>query len=295
MKSLKWMNLKAALLFSACLAVAGAGFAQSPVVEGAEAEEVATGFIFTEGPARDAEGNLYFSDVVRAKIFKLTPEGELSTFLEKSGGTNGLYFDADGNLLGCQRGSKSIVSISPEGEITTVADSYDGKALNSTNDLWIDPEGGVYFTDPRYFGSDNKEQTAEAVYYITPDRANVIRVEAELTRPNGVVGTADGETLYVADHAGDKTYRYAIQEDGTLADKTLFVEQGSDGMTLDEQGNLYLTGEGVDIYTSEGEYLDHIEVPVQPTNVRFAGVDRKTLYITARTRVYAVPMTVRGL
>lgn len=288
-------GIQFALLAVVMTITAGSAFAESPVADGAKAEEVATGFIFTEGPARNAEGDLFFSDVVRAKVFKLTADGELTTFLEKSGGTNGLYFDADGNLLGCQRGSKAIVSISPEGEITTVVDAYDGKALNSTNDLWIDPRGGIYFTDPRYFGSDNKEQDAEAVYYITPDRESVIRVEADLTRPNGVVGTEDGKTLYVADHADGKTWRYAIAEDGTLTDRTLFVEQGSDGLTLDERGNLYLTGAGVDIYSPEGEHLDTIEVEVQPTNVRFAGPDRKTLYITARTRVYAVPMKVRGL
>lgn len=282
------------VLAMASVALCGSALAESPVAEGAQPVEVASGFIFTEGPAADAEGNLYFSDVVRAKIFKLSTDGELSTFVEKSGGTNGLYFDQDGNLLGCQRGGKAIVSINPAGEISVVADAYDGKPLNSTNDLWIDPKGGIYFTDPRYFAGDNQAQDAEGVYYITPDRQRVIRVESELTRPNGVVGTPDGKTLYVADHADGKTYRYAIQEDGTLAEKVLFVEHGSDGMTLDELGNVYLTGEGVAIFSPSGESLDRIEVPVRPTNVRFAGADRRTLYITARTRVYSVAMKVTG-
>lgn len=282
--------------FALALLMAGAGgqAAESPVADGAKAVEVAAGFIFTEGPAADAEGNLYFSDVVRAKIFKLATDGQLSTFVEKSGGTNGLYFDAAGNLLGCQRGGKAIVSINPAGEISVVADSYEGKPLNSTNDLWVDPKGGIYFTDPRYFSSDNQAQDAEGVYYITPDRKSVVRVESELTRPNGVVGTTDGKTLYVADHAGGKTYRYAIQDDGTLAEKAVFVEQGSDGLTLDELGNVYLTGKGVDIFSPTGERLDQIELAVQPTNVRFAGADRKTLFITARTKVYSVAMKVSG-
>lgn len=282
----------AALLFAA---VSMPAWAESLVQEGAQPEIVTKGYIFTEGPAADSEGNLYFTDVVRAMVFKLTPEGEVSTFATDTGGTNGLYFDAEGNLIGCMMSGRKLVQFGEDGSFSVLADAYDGKALNSPNDLWIDPKGGIYFTDPRYGQREGMEQDGEHVYYLKPDRETLVRVAEGFERPNGVVGTADGKTLYVADHAAGKTYRFSIQEDGSLTDRTLFVEQGSDGMTLDESGNLYLTGKHVDVFNPAGEKIETIEMEVQPSNVRFAGPDRKTLYITARTRVYAVPMNVRGL
>lgn len=269
--------------------------AQSDLVAaGAEVQKLAGDFQFTEGPAVDAEGNIFFSDIPNDKIHKWSVDGELSTFRDRSRGANGLYFDREGNLIVCEGGSRRLTSISPTGRRTTLVDAYFGKQLNSPNDVWVRPDGGIYFTDPRYGDMEGLEQDGFHVYYLSPKRAGLIRVTRDLTKPNGVVGTADGKKLYIADAGAGKTYVYNIQEDGTLADKQLFVSQGSDGMTLDERGNLYLTGAGVDVFNPDGEKIGTIEVPERPANVCFGGKDRKTLFITARTSLYSIAMAVRG-
>jgi gluconolactonase len=265
------------------------------VAAGVQVKKLAGDFRFTEGPAADAQGNVYFTDIPANRILKWSvEEGKLSTFLENSGGANGLYFDKAGNLLACQGGERRLVSISPKGEVTVLADKYEGKRFNSPNDLWIDPNGGVYFTDPRYGNRDGMEMDGEHVYYLTPDRKKVIRVTSDLVRPNGVIGTPNGRRLYVADPGANKTYSYRINGDGTLADKQLFAEQGSDGMTIDARGNIYLTGKGITVYSRRGEKVADIEVPEGPANVTFGGKDNQTLFITARTSLYSVPMEVRG-
>jgi gluconolactonase len=257
-------------------------------------KKLAGGFGFTEGPAADAQGNVYFTDIPNNRILKWSLDGTLSTFLESSQGANGLYFDKAGNLLACQGGGRRLVSISPTGQVTVLADKYDGKAFNSLNDLWIDPKGGVYLTDPRYGSREGMEQDGEHVYYLTPDRAKVIRVVSDMVRPNGVIGTPDGKTLYVADHGGNKTFVYAINENGTLTDKKLFAPQGSDGMTIDNEGNVYLTSRVVTVYNKDGQKIEEIKVAEEPANVTFGGPDRKTLFITARTSLYSVAMRVKG-
>ena len=265
------------------------------VAPGAEVKKVAGDFQFTEGPAADAKGDVYFSDIPNNRILKWSAqEGKLSTFREDSGGANGLYFDKDGNLLACEGGGRRLVSITPAGEVTVLAETYEGKKFNSLNDLWIDPKGGVYFTDPRYGNRDGMEQDGEHVYYLTPDRKKVIRVIDDMVRPNGVIGTPNGRRLYVADHGAGKTYSYTVNRDGTLSDKQLFAEQGSDGMTMDNRGNIYLTSKTVTVYSRNGEKLAEIEVPEGPANVTFGGADNKTLFITARTSLYSIDMQVRG-
>lgn len=271
-----------------------AGKGRGLVAAGAEAKKLAGDFKFTEGPAGDAAGNVYFSDIPNNRILKWSLDGKLSTFLENSGGANGLYFDKDGNLLACQGGARQIVSIAPTGQVTVLADKYEGKKFNSPNDLWIDPKGGVYFSDPRYGGKEGMEQDGEHVYYLTPDRKKVIRVTTDLTRPNGLIGTPDGRTLYIADHGAGRTYAYKINDDGTLSDKQLFASEGSDGVTIDNRGNVYLTTKVVAVYNPKGRKIEEIQVPEQPANVTFAGADNRTLFITARTSLYALDMQARG-
>jgi len=251
---------------------------------GAGMEELADGLQFTEGPAADAAGNIYFTDVPNNRIYKWSTEGELSTFMENSGGANGLFFDKDGNLIACQSGTGKVVSIAPDGTVTVLAAEYDGKPFNSPNDLWPDRKGGVYFSDPRYGSRDNLPQDGEHVYYIRPDRT-VIRVIDDMVRPNGLIGTPDGKKLYVADAGANRTYVYTINDDGTLTDKKLFVEQGSDGVTLDAAGNVYLTGRGINVYNPAGERIRTIEPAQRPSNLTF-GKDQQTLFITARTSFY---------
>ena len=265
------------------------------VAPGAEVKKLAGDFRFTEGPVADAKGDVYFSDIPNNRILKWSvQEGKLSTFREDSGGANGLYFDKDGNLLACEGGGRRLVSITPAGEVTVLAETYEGKKFNSLNDLWINPKGGVYFTDPRYGNRDGMEQDGEHVYYLTPDRKKVIRVIDDMARPNGVIGTPNGRRLYVADHGAGKTYTYMIDEDGTLAKKKLFAPAGSDGLTMDSRGNVYLTGKSVTVYSRKGEKIAEIEIPEGPANVTFGGADNQTLFITARTSLYSIAMQVKG-
>ena len=267
----------------------------SVVAPDAKVEKLCGDFKFTEGPAADTKGNIYFTDIPNNRIHKWSLDGKLSTFREDSRGANGLYFDKKGNLLACEGTGRQLVSIDPQGKVTALADKYDNKQFNSLNDLWLDPKGGVYFTDPRYGNTDNMEQDGEHVFYLAPDRKKLIRVINDMVRPNGIIGTPDGKLLYVADHGGNKTFVYTINKNGTLSNKKLFAEEGSDGMTIDNVGNVYLTTSVVAVYSSKGQKIDTIEVPERPANVTFGGKDRNTLFITARTSLYSVKMRVKGV
>jgi gluconolactonase len=284
------------------IVIAGSGrAADSPVVApDAHLEKLAGGFKFTEGPAADAEGNVYFTDQPNDSILKWSTDGKLSTFLKPCGRSNGLCFDAKGNLWACADAKNELWSINPKGEVTVVVKDYKGKLLNGPNDIWIRPIGGMYLTDPYYqrdyWKRGPKEQDKEAVYYLAPDHKTLTRVADDLEQPNGIIGTPDGKTLYVADIKGNKTYAYDITADGTLKGKRLFCELGSDGMTIDSEGNVYLTGKGVTVYDKSGKKVDHIDVPEPWTgNVCFGGKDRQTLFITASTGLYGLKMRVKGV
>jgi len=265
----------------------------SVVSDGAVITLVADGFSFVEGPACDSTGNLFFSDITNSLIYQWSVESELSVFRENSGGANGLFFDAYGNLLACQGSNQQIVSMDSSANVTVLASEYDGQPFNEPNDLWVAPDGGIYFTDPVYF-TTTMRQSGEYVYYISADRSSTIRVIDDMTRPNGIVGTADGSTLYVTDHGAGETYQYAINSDGTLYDKQLFASVGADGMTIDSQGNVYLCENGVLVYNSAGNLLETISVPEDPTNVSFCGSDNQTLFITTRISLYALEMNTTG-
>jgi len=289
----KWY-VSMVLLF--VIAAAGCSGEQlSVVAPGAKVEKLAGGFKFTEGPAADAKGNIFFTDIPNNRIHKWSLAGSLSTLRENSGGSNGLFFDRKGNLLACEGGGRRLVSINPKGKVTVLADKYDGKRFNSLNDLWIDPKGGIYFTDPHYGRRDNLEQDGEHVYYISPDRKKLICVVNDMVRPNGIIGTRNGKVLYVTDHGGKKTFVYTINKDGTLSNKKLIASEGSDGMTIDNEGNIYLTTSAVVVYNKKGEKIEIIEIPERPANVCFGGKDKRTLFITARTSLYSVRMRVKGL
>ncbi|MCL5269691.1 MAG: SMP-30/gluconolactonase/LRE family protein [bacterium] len=291
--------LLAAALLGAAMTQAADGDAPL-AARGAQVRCLASGFTFTEGPATDAAGNVYFTDIPNERIYKWTlapdaPEGgRLSVFRENSDQANGLYFDAQGRLLAAQQKTRGVTEYDMKGAVVILADSYGGRRLNSPNDLWVDPKGGLYFSDPRYGSTADLEQDGMHVYYLKPDRKTLIRVVDDMTRPNGLIGTADGTTLYVADEAGGKTWRYAIRPDGTLENKSLFAAQGSDGMTMDEEGNVYLTGQAITVYSPEGRKLATIAVPEVPANVTFGGPRNRTLFITARTSFYALEMSVKG-
>ena len=270
------------------------------VAPGARVEKLAGGFEFTEGPTCDAEGNLFFTDQPNDRILKWSVEGKLSTFLQPAGRANGMYFDPGGNLIACADEKNALWSIAPDGKVTVLVGEYGGKLLNGPNDVWVRPDGALYFTDPFYdrpwWTHHTMPQDGQHVYFLSSDRRRLVRVADDLKKPNGIIGTPDGKTLYVADIEAGRTYRYDIAPDGSLTGKTLVAEHGSDGMTLDSEGNLYLTGDGVLVLDREGRQVEHIPVPDErwTANVSFGGKDRQTLFITASTGLYGVRMRVKG-
>lgn len=272
------------------------------IAQGAEVKLIAGGFRFTEGPAADKDGNVYFTDQPNNHILKWSADDEtLVVFHKNAGRANGLYFDQQGNFLSCSDMDNELWQIDNDGNHIVLVDSYDGKKLNGPNDLWVHPNGGIYFTDPLYkrdywTRDPEMQQDGEHLYYLSPDRKKLLRVDTELEKPNGIIGTPDGKHLYVADIKAGKTYVYDIQPDGTLTNKTLFTAMGSDGMTIDSDGNIYLTGKGVTVFTPRGEQIAHIPIEAGWTaNVCFGGKEKKTLFITASECLYSLQMNVTGV
>jgi gluconolactonase len=273
--------------------------AEDIVAPGATIVQLSDGFEFTEGPACDAEGNVLFTDQPNDRILKWSVDGKLSTFKQPSGRSNGLCFDSDGILWACADEKNELWSIRPDGSVEVVVKDYEGKLLNAPNDIWLRPDRGIYFTDPfyqrDYWKRGPSEQSVEGVYYLAPDRKKLVRVIDDLQQPNGIIGTPDGKTLYVADIRAGKTYVYDVQPDGTLLNKRLFCEMGSDGMTIDDEGNVYLTGRGVTVFNAQGEKIKTIPIDAGWTaNVCFGGKDRQTLFITAQKQLFALRMRVHG-
>ncbi|MDU0370730.1 SMP-30/gluconolactonase/LRE family protein [Hymenobacter endophyticus] len=274
----------------------------SVVAAGATPRLVSRQFSFTEGPAVDRAGNVFFTDQPNNRIWKYDTRGQLSIFLEPAGRANGTYFDQKGNLLACADEHNQLWSIAPDGTVTVRLRDVQGHTLNGPNDLWVQPKtGGIYFTDPYYQRPYWTRQApdpnlgGQKVYYLPPNQTTAVPVDDKLQQPNGIIGTPDGKLLYVADIGAGKTYRYQIGPDGRLQNRQLFVEQGSDGMTIDRQGNVYLTGNGVTVYSPAGQKIEQIAIPEKWTaNVCFAGKKRDTLFITASEAVYILPMRVRG-
>ena len=270
------------------------------VASGATVEKLAGNFEFTEGPTCDAEGNLFFTDQPNDRIMKWSVDGKLSTFLQPAGRANGMYFDPRGQLIVAADEKTALWSIAPDGKVTVILDSYGGKPLNGPNDVWVRPDGAIYFTDPFYkrpwWTHDTMPQDGQHVYFLSADRRQLVRVTADLEKPNGIIGTPDGKTLYVADIGAEKTFRFDIATDGRLTGKTLVAEQGSDGMTLDNEGNLYLTGRGVLVFDRTGRQIDQIQIPGEEwtANVSFCGQDRRTLFITASKGLYRIRTRVKG-
>ena len=269
------------------------------IAPGATLQLVSSQFSFTEGPATNKKGDVYFTDQPNDKIWKFSTDGKLSVFLEKSGRSNGLYFDKKENLIACADEKNELWSISPKGKITVLLSDFEGHRFNGPNDLWVHPKGQIYFTDPYYQrpywerkSPDIKEQR---LYYLPKGKKEAIVVDDKLVQPNGIIGTPDGKWLYVADIGDRKTYRYSITDTGGLTDRQLFVEQGSDGMTIDNQGNVYLTGKGVTVYNAAGKKIEQIDVPAKWTaNVCFGGKQKNILFITASETVYTLQMQVKG-
>ena len=277
--------------------------AQQPglIAEGAALQLVSDQFSFTEGPATAPNGDVYFTDQPNNRIWRWDARtDQVALYMEPAGRANGLWLDGQGRLLAAADEKFELWRIGADRQVEVLADSYNGKKFNGPNDIWVHPNGTIYFTDPYYqrpwWERTEMEQEAQQVYMIRPGQKEVVLAAGELVQPNGIIGTADGLYLYVADIGDKKTYRYTIGADGSLSARKQLIDMGSDGMTLDEQGNLYLTGKGVHIFSPEGTLLAQIEVPESWTaNVTFGGTDGKTLFITAMDSVYTLRMDVRGM
>ncbi len=276
--------------------------ADSPLIKpGATLQKLAGDFAFTEGPTSDAAGNVYFTDQPNDRIMKWSVAGELTTYMQPSGRANGMFTDQKGNLWVCADLKNELWMLDKNKKVKVLVTEYEGKVLNGPNDVWVAPNGSAYLTDPFYARPwwDHKEmkQDIQAVYLLSKDHKKLTRVVTDMKQPNGIVGTPDGNKLYIADIGGGKTYHYKINKDGSLSDKTLLCDMGSDGMTLDNQGNVYLTHkDGVSVFSPAGEKL--LTIPTGEgwtANVCFGGKDHSTLFITASKGFYALDMTVKGV
>jgi gluconolactonase len=287
------------ILLGVLFAAAISASAQGVVAPGATLQKLAGDFKFTEGPTRDKNGNVFFVDQDNNRIMEWSADGKLSTFMQPSGYANGMCFDANGNLIACADEHNQLWSIAPDKTMTVLVTNYQGKYLNGPNDVWVAPNGAMFITDPFYkrtwWDHTTMALTNQEVFYLSPDRKNLVMVTDDLKQPNGITGTPDGKNLIVSDIRAGQTWRYDIQPDGSLSNKTFICALGSDGMTIDEEGNLYLCGRGVIVVDKAGKQIDHIDVPESWTaNVCFSGKDRKTLFITASKSFYSIQLIYKG-
>ena len=291
----------------ACCGLARGAAAADEAIEGlgptGKIVKLHTGFAFTEGPAADAEGNVFFSDIPNSRIHKVDLDGKLSIFREPSNHTNGTMFNTAGELVCCEMDGR-ISAVARDGKTARpLAETYQGKRFNAPNDLVIDRTGGVYFTDPHFRAPEPLPQGVTAVYYIAPG-GKVTRLIDDLKAPNGVILSPDEKTLYVIPSLQEEMMAYPVESPGKLGKGRVFCrtkqaegkkDTGGDGLTIDVQGNLYIaTGLGLQVFNPEGKLLGIIEFPEVPANATFGGKDRKTLYVTARTSLYTCPMAIAG-
>ena len=274
----------------------------SDVLETTEMQKVASGFEFTEGPVWHPEGHLLFSDIPASVIYRLEPGQSATAWRTPSGNSNGLTFDRQGLLIACEHGNRRVTRTTPAGKIVCLATHYEGKRLNSPNDVVVRSDGSIYFTDPPYgVTPDEKELPYSGVYRIAPDGAMELLVD-DFDRPNGLAFSPDEATLYIDDSRRRHVHAFDVLPDGSLGKGRIFAEtksekQGNpDGMKVDVEGNIYCTGPGgIWVYEPNGELVGIVAGPEQPANLAFGGSDRKVLYVTARTSVYALRTKIPGV
>jgi gluconolactonase len=283
-----------------------------PFVEpGAKIEKLWSDGEFTEGPAEGADGCIYFSDIGN-RIMKFDPKtGKTSEFRKPSGRSNGLKFDAMGRLIACEGantgGGRRISITEKDGTVKTLADKFEGKRFNSPNDLTLDVHGRIYFSDPRYVGAEKRELDHESVYRVDAD-GKVTRLTTDVKKPNGLVISPDGKTLYVSDNSGEPTgsralVAYPLKEDATLGARKVLYDfgknRGIDGMTVTKDGMIVATAGsgdagGIYFFDAAGKRLGFLKTPEDPNNCCFGGAGKKSLYITAGKSLYRVRLTVAG-
>ncbi len=315
----------AAALLACPLLVPAAGRPGNGIVPpDAQLERVYTGASFTEGPAAGPDGAIYFSDIpgdAPGSILRFDPRtGKTTVFRRPSGKSNGLAFDPTGRLVACEganHGGRRVSVTQPDGTVETLADRYNGRRFNSPNDLCIDPQGRVFFTDPRYVGDEPMELPFQSVYRIDPD-GRVTRIVQDVEKPNGIGLSPDYKTLYVVEHnnvavrepngrvrPGTKAlYAYPLRPDGSVGARRTVVSYtprpGLDGICLDRDGNIYAAlrdpaAPGIHVYRPSGERIAWIRTPELPTNCTFGvGQESNVLYITAGGSLYRIRLNSRG-
>ncbi len=298
------------VIATALLLTAGAE-EKSFVAPGAKIEKLWSEGEFTEGPVEGPDGCVYFSDIGN-RVMRFDPKsGKTTVFRDPGGRTNGLKFDAMGRLIACEGantgGGRRISITEKDGTVKTLADRFDGKRFNSPNDLTLDSKGRIYFTDPRYVGDEKRELDHESVYRVDPD-GKVTRVISDVSKPNGIVISPDGKTLYLAESNSDKKKprelrAYPLSADGTVGSGKKIhdfgEERGIDGMTVAADGTIVATAGsgtagGIYFFGPDGKKLAFLKTPEDPNNCCFGGADKKTLYITAGKSLYRVGLTIGG-
>jgi gluconolactonase len=312
---------------TACLAAENADSWQT-LFNGEDLEELWNEGSFTEGVAAGPDGAIYFSDIPSddspGRVLRFDPQtGRTSVHCPDSGKSNGLMFDARGRLLACcgaNHGKQALVEITRDGRVRVLVDRFQGKKLNSPNDLVVHPRGSVYFSDPRYVGPEPMELDHMSVYRYDPD-GSLHRVTRDIEKPNGVILSPDGKTLYVAETNNGSTGQsvapsgevrpgrmtlnaFPVRDNGSLGAKRVLVDFGDqlgiDGMTTDQEGRIYAAVRsakryGIVVYTPQGKEVAYIRTPELPTNCTFGiGEDAKTLYVTAGTGLYRIRLNASG-
>jgi len=263
-------------------------------------EKVAQGFQFTEGPVWTPWNTLLFSDIPANRIYELASSKKVKIYREPSGNANGLTFDHQGRLIACEHSNRRVSRTEKDGSITVLADRYQGKRLNSPNDVVVKSDGSIYFTDPTYgIKKEEQELGFQGVYRISPQGKLELLV-SDFKMPNGLCFSPDEKRLYVADSSELAHIRvFDVTSDGKLVNGRVFAKTsgpgGPDGMKVDVRGNLYVAGPGgVWIFDTNGVHTDIIKTAEVPANLAWGDEDGRTLYITARTSIYKVRLDVGG-
>lgn len=265
------------------------------VAPGATVVKLPGTYKFTEGPTWTKHNTLIFSDIPANTIFEYNGK-EVTKWREDTNGANGNTIDREGNVYSCEHTSRSVTK-TVNGVTTPIASVFGGKRLNSQNDIAIHPSGLILFTDPTYgIRPAQMEQEYKFVYQIEPKTNRMEQVYKGRNQPNGLVFSPDGKTLYVADSGDGGIDVFDYEPNKILTPKFKFDSPGPDGIRVDREGRIWAAcGDGVNVYSPDGNRLQNIKFPEQPANLCFGGADGKTLYVTARTGVYSLQLHVAGV